>query len=270
MINSKKISVLSDLFGFFQVLEFLPGDNQLVFGPPDIRRRFFDIACSLDSRQYYDALRKYNRVLQQRNEQIRLDIKEGTRNRVLWNEQLVEYGTRLYSHRTNLTAALRQFLASTTSCRSVAITLEYQPFLHNKLNKQSDTNTFRQLFLRALEKSFRQEDVFRSTVTGPHRDNYLFFDQGREMRRFSSQGEVRMAVLSLKLALVDYLSANRNFFPLFLFDDILLEIDSTNMEQILNAMSANQLFFTSTEIPAIPFFRNQASGFFHATEGGPE
>jgi len=109
---------------------------------------------------------------------------------------------------------------------------------------------------RALIKSIKRENIFKTTVIGPHRDNFVFLNKGKDMKKFASQGEVRMAILALKLALVSFYEEFRNKYPVILLDDILLEIDRKNMERVLRGFSGkNQFFFSSTEIPDIPFFK---------------
>ena len=243
------------------MVEFLPSDNRLIIGHPDERRRFFDIACSLHSRQYYDDLRRYYRTLAQRNEQIREDLRRGTHDRSLWDRPLAACGAALIRFRQQFMDGLQAQIARNAHGTRIRMAVRY----HAPGLRDGDPE---RTLLADLQASKKREDIFHTTVTGPHRDEYLFFDGEREMKRFSSQGEIRSAVMSLKLHFVAFLAEQRALFPVLLFDDILLEMDAGNMERLLSGITGNQLFFTSTEVPAVPFFSQFAPGFFQATGGG--
>lgn len=224
------------------------------------------MACSVDSRLFYENLRRYNRALQQRNEQIRQDILRGTDERSIWDSQLAVSGTAVIRGRRKMLESLSSLLAERLDYLTggrLELRVDYRPSVKDVDNPEKG-------ILQALAVSRKQEDVFRTTVCGPHRDNFVFLDGKRDMRRFASQGEVRMAVLALKLALVAFFSEFREMYPVLLLDDILLEIDRTNMEKVLQGFSGkNQFFFTSTGIPDIPFFSGlEQTSFFPVRRGG--
>lgn len=64
-----------------------------------------------------------------------------------------------------------------------------------------------------------------ATSLGPHLDDVVIAAAGRDLRSFGSQGEQRLAVLSLLLAEADLISERRSFPPLLLLDDVLSELD---------------------------------------------
>ena len=214
---------------------------------------------------FYENLRRYNRALLQRNEQIRCDLVKGTDERGIWDNQLAVSGAAVIRGRrkmlSSLSSLLQERLVYLTGGR-LALHLEYRPSVKEKDNLEED-------ILRALKESGNRENIFRTTVCGPHRDNFVFMDGKKDMRRFSSQGEVRMAVLALKLALVAFFSEFRGMYPVLLLDDILLEIDRNNMEKVLQGFSGkNQFFFSSTGIPDIPFFSGLAESSFFPVHRG--
>jgi DNA replication and repair protein RecF len=124
-------------------------------------------------------------------------------------------------------------------------------------------------FQNKLTAAAKQEDIYKTTVIGPHRDIILFLDHGRDMRDFSSQGQVRMTILAAKLALAELLHHERGLHPVFLLDDILLEIDPHNAESILAGFGErHQMFFTSTTVPKLDYFKTlPESCFVHLANG---
>jgi len=216
----------------------------------------------VDSRFFYENLRRYSRALLQRNEQIRQDVPGNIDQRGIWDSQLAVSGAVIIRGRMkmlqNLKGLLEQRLLHLTDGR-LSLNIEYRPSVKS-------TDDPEEAILEALNDSRERENIFRTTVVGPHRDNFVFLDGTKDMRRFSSQGEVRMAVLALKLALVAFFAEFRGMYPVLLLDDILLEIDRRNMEKVLEGFNGrNQFFFTSTGVPDIPFFNvlKSSSFFFH-------
>ncbi|MCK4907288.1 MAG: DNA replication/repair protein RecF [Spirochaetes bacterium] len=251
---------ISDIFGIFQVIEFVQSDSEIIYGSPVERRRFFDIAASHSSGSYYNSLRKFLRALKQRNLQIKKDISCNKNERHLWDLSLAQNAATLIKHRKKLAEDLslrcNKKLESFTN-ESSRLTIEYCPSF------DIDWNNVEKSFLETLQKSYKVENIYKSTVRGPHRDNFIFYKNGKNMRKYASQGEVRLAVLSLKLALVEHLSEIYNMHPILIFDDILLELDDLNAQRLLSSLdSSNQFFFTSTRVPDLDFFKGMDKNFF--------
>lgn len=254
---------MADAFGHFRSLEFLQRDNELVFGAPENRRRFLDVACSLASPLYYRSLRFYTRALKQRNEQIRMDLEQGRDERGMWNETLAGYAVPLVEQRARMAASLsataNELLAASTGDR-FAIELRADGHPEEGLTVE----TFRERLVR----SRRAENVFRTTVVGPHRDAFTIGNRERNARTFSSQGEARMIALVLKIALLRLLEGDGASRPVLLFDDILLEIDPGNTDALLELVGPGyQLFFTSTRPPDSPYFAGLPDGYLRELGG---
>jgi DNA replication and repair protein RecF len=120
---------------------------------------------------------------------------------------------------------------------------------------EQEGESLEECFERHLHASEKRENIFKTTAVGPHRDTLVFLNFGKDMRDFASQGQIRMTVMATKLAIAEYLHEERGTHPVFLFDDILLEIDPVNTESILASFGErNQMFFTSTTLPEFDFF----------------
>ena len=102
--------------------------------------------------------------------------------------------------------------------------------------------------LRGLEAS-RAEDIRRQTTSfGPHHDDLILRLSGQEMRAFASQGQVRTAALSLKLAALDILTQTLGETPLLLLDDVLSELDPERRRSLMNGVSGVQTLLTCTDL----------------------
>ena len=95
----------------------------------------------------------------------------------------------------------------------------------------------------------REKDrMYRSASIGPHRDDLEFFINGKDARKFGSQGQQRTIALCMKLAEVriarDVLMEN----PVLILDDVLSELDIERQKFLLKEIDDVQLFITSTEL----------------------
>ena len=101
-----------------------------------------------------------------------------------------------------------------------------------------------------------------STGLGPHLDDVLVTSGDRDLRRFGSQGEQRLAVLSLLLAEAELLPVR----PLLLLDDVLSELDAGRRRTLgARIAAAGQTVVTATEAAALPFEPAQVVQVEHGT-----
>lgn len=79
--------------GTLNTVIFSPEDLQLIKGSPSLRRRFLDIEISQTSALYYQQLRMYNKILQQRNKVLKDSYGKTTVSLAEWDYQLAEAGS---------------------------------------------------------------------------------------------------------------------------------------------------------------------------------
>ena len=90
---------------------------------------------------------------------------------------------------------------------------------------EADPESFEELYLSTLEQ-FRSRDLSLGYGSvGPHRDDLLVELDGVDLRRFGSAGQVRAAMVALKLAKLCLLQQDRGESPLFLMDDVDTDLD---------------------------------------------
>src|SRR5438309_7192196 len=89
------------LVGQLPVVYFSPGDVELAGGPPSGRRQYLNLANSQASPAHMRALQRYNRVLLQRNQVLRLVRERRQPSSALdpWTEQMLEWGLQVLRQR---------------------------------------------------------------------------------------------------------------------------------------------------------------------------
>ena len=105
----------AELVGLLNVVLFSAEDIRLVQGSPSVRRRYLDILISQSSPAYLRALQRYQKVLHQRNQLLKL-IRDGRARgseMAFWDEQLVQAGSLIVQQRTETMTVLAQSARAT-------------------------------------------------------------------------------------------------------------------------------------------------------------
>ena len=80
-------------------------------------------------------------------------------------------------------------------------------------------------FQKKLSSIFEREKDYGMTLLGPHRDDFSFLLDGRDLSIFGSQGQIRAALLALKLSEILLFKEEDGDYPILLLDDIFSELD---------------------------------------------
>ena len=99
-----------------------------------------------------------------------------------------------------------------------------------------------------LELATEKDKLMQHSTFGPHKEDYTFFIDGHELSEYASQGQKRMVIISLKLAIVKYIKDKMGKDVLILLDDVLSELDKTRSAKLLNMLPNNQIIMTTTHV----------------------
>lgn len=240
-INGIPLKKSSDLFGYLQVVFFYPEDLDIIRRGPNVRRHFLDIDISRVDKVYLNSLIDYNKLLESRNKLLKyisFRNREGDRNTLdIINTQIVEYGKNVITGRKNYIDKINILIKKIhkdLSGDKEELKIIYQP--------STDLNSFRE----NLEKNIERDIKTGMTGLGPHRDDFTFFINGKDVKKFGSQGQKRTAALSLKLAQIDIAKSETGEMPVLLLDDVLSELDSSRQEYLLKYIGNMQTIITCT------------------------
>ena len=246
-INGKTASRTGELMGHVTCVMFSPEDIELMRGAPQGRRRFLDMLLSQCGAGYYYALQTYNNALKQRNALLHAIIRGEAQAAQLdiWDEQLSQAAVPVVKARQYAAASLCQLAqahyAHIGGRENEVFALRYMGHLAESADPAGD--------LRRLLAERRGADLRRVTTTaGPHRDDLLLTLAGEDMRAFASQGQMRTAVLALRLSEVDLLTKRQGETPLLLLDDVLSELDAGRRTRLLERISGIQTLLTCTDL----------------------
>ena len=98
-----------------------------------------------------------------------------------------------------------------------------------------------------MSASLDKEIASGITLYGPHRDDLEILINGKSARSFASQGQQRSIVLALKLSEGEVIKEMSGEYPVFLFDDVLSELDEKRRRYVLEGRGDRQIIITCCE-----------------------
>jgi DNA replication and repair protein RecF len=220
-----------DFKSVLKVVLFAPHDLELVTESPSVRRKFLDAVLSQTDREYYRALLSYEKGLRQRN-RLLYSIREegGSRTQLhFWDQLLIKNGDYINNKR-------REFIDFANRYES--------KIPDSKLALYYDASVISEARLKEYE---HEEVAAATTLVGPHRDDFLFEMNGRDLSKFGSRGEERMGVLWLKLAELAFIFEKTEEKPTLLLDDIFSELDESHREIVFEVAADQQTIITTSD-----------------------
>jgi DNA replication and repair protein RecF len=236
-LNGARLPSAESLRRELSTLVFTPDRLAVVKSGPAARRAYFDRVLARLFPARAGMPQDYLAVLAQRNAALRR-VQLGLSDRSAlepWTERVAELGTQLVAERQATLVAIEPAFAECAD----------ELGLHDaRLTYESEPPTV------ALLTARLPRDLERGTTgVGPHLDDVLIASGDRDLRRFGSQGEQRLAVLSLLLAEATLLPQA----PLLLLDDVLSELDPGRRAVLaLQIGGMAQTLITATHRSALP------------------
>lgn len=251
--NEKTAVRLRDLAGFIPIVSFVPEDLALVKGEPAMRRRAINMILMQVDPAYAQAVRRYAETVRSRNAALRqlAEGRIGADALTPWDDGLIETGLTLCRKRA---AFLEEFseragrVHHRVSGGRERLDLKYEPSFPGPWDDEAEKR-----WRDKLQNARAQELAVGATLTGPHRDDFVFLLDGRPARVFGSEGQKRTGAVSFKLAEIPYVQERKNECAICLLDDVLSELDLHRAALLLDELSrTSQCFVTLTGLESWP------------------
>jgi DNA replication and repair protein RecF len=247
---------LSQYVGNLNVVMFAPEDLNIVKGSPQVRRRFIDMEIGQVSPIYLHDMSQYQKILQQRNHYLKMmQIKKQNDQTMLeiLTEQFIQMAVKIVAKRFEFLRLLENWAKPIHQGISRGLeTLEitYKPSVD--VLEDQDMSKMVESFEEKFTKVRAREIERGTTLFGPHRDDLLFYVNGRDVQTFGSQGQQRTTALSVKLAEIELIHSEIGEYPILLLDDVLSELDDFRQSHLLNTIQGKvQTFVTTTSVEGI-------------------
>jgi DNA replication and repair protein RecF len=262
--DNARVTKLGDYLGRFPTVVFSSQDMQLVRGSPAGRRRWLDLTLAAMDAGYLRALQVATRALSERNALLKSG--RGTEAELnAFEATLAPAAAELIARRAEGLRALGQAMAAAyarLTDEGEPASLTYEP---------SFDEPSAEALLARLEAGRERDRQLRTTLIGPHRDDFLFRVRHTPAKDFGSEGQQRSLVLALRLAQAAWFQEKSGVRPVLLADDVLGELDPVRRTRFWAAVDPeSQVIATGTHLPAVdgePDGRLGAWQVFDVTDG---
>lgn len=256
--NKVPIRRVSDLVGEFRAVLFSPEHLSLIKEGPAERRQFLDIAICGSEPLYLRALQRYDQILRQRN----ILLREAQENPAafsetgeVWSCQLAKEAAVIAAYRYRYVRKAEKYVkecfAEMTGDREVP-ELKYLGGAKEDYALYEAPEALSAFFLRRLSENTEREIAAGATLYGIHKDDIGIGINGKNARSYCSQGQQRSLALALKMAEGEICREDCGEYPVFLFDDVLSELDVARRQYLLEKIRGKQVILTTCEKDCTP------------------
>ena len=256
--NGLKVARTSEMVGSFKVVLFCPEHLSIIKEGPALRRSFLDVAISQIRPLYMRSLQRYATILKERNALI----KDAEENRSafdstidLFSDQLANEAAVITGYRVRYIEKLKKYVSKCFIDMTGDRELPKIEFISScKLSEEEcfDLEKCREAY-RSLYFSHHDREIGAgATLWGIHKDDMEISLNGNRARIFASQGQQRSLSLALKLAEGEIIKDEcGGDYPVFLFDDVLSELDCGRRQYLLSNLKDKQVILTCCESSCI-------------------
>ena len=256
--NFKKIKNSKELISTIPCILFHGDDIEFAVGTPSRKRFFIDQSVSLCNSDFIEALVKYSKALKSRN--IILEQKKASLLDSI-DEIFASLALLITNERKNIVEEYAKYFSLIYEEISgvSGVEMVYRPSI--KVESEED------LLILLAEK--RQNDLIdRTSSTGPHRDRIHFIKDKKPFTERASNGQRRLISLVLRMIQAKIYSEKTGRKPIFLMDDILLELDPEKRQKFMELLPPYEQLFC-TFLPGEPYknYQKETTKIFFVEDG---
>ena len=248
--NGYKVDKIKEFIGNFKAVLFYPDDLTLVKNSPEERRNFINIAISQCYEIYISYYSNYKKALENRNFLLK-NYSKGLyfdQNELIsWSYYMAEYASYIYLMRKQYIEKLSLYterIMEEISEGKEKVNLFYKSDIKENIE---DINEIKEKYKNIFIEEIEREKVVGTTLFGPHKDDVEIYLNEKEARYFASQGQQRSIVLAMKLSEGEVNREICGEYPVFLFDDVLSELDEKRRKFVFSNIGEKQIIITSCE-----------------------
>ena len=250
-INGVKKS-LTIFAGNIKSVIFTPNDLEILTSSPSNRRKYLDSIFYQFNPFYKKSIIEYTKSLKQRNKLLELinETGKGKDQLYFWNQKLIVEGNNIQKGREKF------FEYANHHKREILDDLQIKNFSVDFLYHKSEISNERFLKYETAELASK------STLVGPHKDDFEILLNRYKISDFGSRGQQRMGIFILKQLELNFLFEMTKVRPILLLDDIFSELDENNKKAILKIIPNQQTFITSVDLIK-DFEKSNSSKTYH-------
>ena len=244
--NGAKVSA-KELIGKFNAVFFCPDHLSIIKSAPSERREFLNIAISQLSKEYVEMLYEHKKLTESKNALLKSEEPYDDTLIASYNEKLAVVNAKIYIYRVEYIKKLSEFVKTTIkeiSGGSEEAEIFYKSDILAEKSQLCDVIIeYENLLLSNLQR----EKAAKMCLIGVHRDDLNFSINKMDARQFASQGQQRSLALALKLSEGEIIALEKGESPVYLFDDVLGELDEDRKKYVLSRTGGRQMIVTACE-----------------------
>jgi DNA replication and repair protein RecF len=228
------------------VVLFEPNHLQLFAGGSERRRDYLDDLLEQTIAGYGTTRRHYKRALAQRNALLKQGAHVSQTQLFPWDIRLSQLAGVIVRARVELVTRINKDfgkLYKELSRTKTKVSAAY--------GNRWPVDTYASQFLKKLETSLDEDRQRGFTASGPHREDLSVFFDKHPVQEVASRGEIRTAVLALKIIELKIVEDIRQATPLLLLDDVFSELDGKRRHALTDYLAPYQTFITTTDADAV-------------------
>jgi len=243
-VDDKVIKSITEYYGRFPCFMIAPKDILILVESSIERRKLINKTLSQVDKVYFKSLLIYNKLLKQRNVALKSFLKTGRKDELLieaLNSKMVEPANYIYNKRNEYVESIIPIVEEfynliATDKESVSIIYK------SKLG----TSTLEELF----EENATRDYIMGKTHEGIHRDDLTIKLNGYDIKKYGSQGQLKSAIIAIKLAQIEWVKSQTGTLPILLLDDIFDKLDKERVYTFVKLCVEklqSQIFITDTD-----------------------
>lgn len=225
---------------------FTPEDLNIIKDGPNFRRDLIDDIIISVNFSYKSLKKDFEKILSQRNKLLKKQRSKYFKTELMaFDQQIIKINYKIYRFREKYislinTYANKNHLNLTENKEN--LTIIYKPNI-----KANSVEEYGEKFSKNISDDLK---YFRTT-SGSQRDEIDIIINGKDTKKFGSQGQQRSAILNIKLANVNLIENTSQDKAIILFDDVFSELDEKRSNFLLENLGKFQTIITATNTKSL-------------------
>lgn len=248
---------VSDYITKMNIIIFYPEDLDIIKGSPNIRRRYLNSEISQYDNNYLLELNKFRKIQKMRNDYLKKINSINNYDKQYFsiiNDYFLNSSINIYLSRNDFIFEINKIVENIfydlTGLNGFQVKYKNSLGIDNFNGYSKDE--IKEKFSEKLDHSFEFDLRVGSSLIGPHKDELEFFLNDLNLKFYGSQGQQRLAILSIKLAELEILKKYKSDTPILLLDDVFSELDDEKKNRLLKYINQDiQTIITTTDLKSI-------------------
>jgi len=251
-IDNDNIKSVSKYISNLNIIIFYPDDLEIIKSTPQIRRKFLNLELSQLYSNYFVVINEYNKLLKIRNnllKKMNKNIRVDKNYLSILDGYLADKALMIYKFRNKFILKLNEYVGEIY--KNIMNLENFKILYRTNIENNIDINDidFKEKYKKLLSSNLDNDIKLNCTNIGPHKDDFEFYLGDKNLKLYGSQGQQRLAVLTLKLAEIEIFKKYKETTPILLLDDVFSELDDKKKNNLLKYIVKDiQTIITTTDL----------------------